>query len=88
MFQVTSGETTESFNTQASSFIKSLDVEQRQIILKDAKIPSVDIPEDTMVAMKVDMGIPWEKLKTMSRYLLNEKKEEKKRKRNNCVKVK
>jgi len=37
------------------------------VILPAQKIPSASIPEDALVAMKVDMGIPWEKLKTMSR---------------------
>ena len=68
MFKSTSGDSNQAFEAQTSSFVKSLDEEQRQNILKEANITSAKISEDMMVAMKVDMRVPWEKLKTMSRY--------------------
>ena len=70
MMKTTSGETTNAMVSQTAKLIKSCDVEKRKAILKSAKIPSADIPENTLVAMKVDMGIPWEKLKTMSRLVI------------------
>ena len=48
--------------------LKGFERKDRREILKTANITSVEISADAMVAMKVDMGIPWEKLKTMARY--------------------
>ena len=68
MVQSTSGKSTAAVTKQAGKFVKTLGLEQREEILKQANIPSVEISEENLVAMKVDMGIPWEKLKTMSRF--------------------
>jgi len=67
-----SGASKDAVSVQTGKLVKSFDVEQRTEIIKNAQIPSASIPEDALVAnalvaMKVDMGIPWEKLKTMSR---------------------
>ena len=55
-------------NVQAALFLKSTDAEQRQAILDEGNISPVEVNAKTMVAMKADMGIPWEKMKTISRY--------------------
>ena len=68
LFQTSSGSTEASVSIQAGKMVKFFDEETRSSILKEANISSVDICPETMIAMKVDMGIPWEKLKTMSRY--------------------
>lgn len=46
--------------TQTAHFIKSFDVQERENILKMANIKSSELDAETMVAMKVDLGIPWE----------------------------
>ena len=48
-------------------FMKTLSRDQRSQILKSAKISPIEIGAEEMVAMKVDLGIPWEKLKNMAR---------------------
>ena len=48
--------------------IKSFGKQERAEINKSSNIPNVEIGKQALVAMKVDLGIPWEKLKTMSRY--------------------
>ena len=53
---------------QAGKIIKSFGKQERAEIIKASNIPNIEIGKETMVAMKVDLGIPWEKLKTMSRY--------------------
>lgn len=55
-------------NIQAALFLKSTGAEQRQAILEEGNISPVEINAKTLVAMKADMGIPWEKMKTISRY--------------------
>ena len=40
-------------------------------ILKLANIPPFEVDTETMVAMKVGLGIPLEKLKNISRYEVN-----------------
>ena len=52
---------------QTGNLLKMFDETQRQRILEDAKIPNVELDAQTMVAMKVDLSIPWERLKTMAR---------------------
>ena len=44
-----------------------MDVEQRKSIISQSNISSIEMNEKTMVAMKVEIGIRWAKLKTMSR---------------------
>ena len=67
MIEITSGSSEDAVTEQTSKLISSIDFEKRQKILEKAKIPRAEIPENVMVAMKVDMFIPWEKIKTMSR---------------------
>jgi len=67
MVQTTSGSTDGAIITQTSKLIRSMDFEKRKKILEMSKIASVELSEEILVAMKVNMGIPWEKLKTMSR---------------------
>lgn len=63
-----SGSTKQSTIIQAGSLLKRFSQNDRNDILKQANIVSYEIDEESLVAMKVDMGIPWQKLKTMARY--------------------
>ena len=65
--KTSSGESTKSLVRQTASIIKSFAQEERNAILKKANISAVEITPEEMVALKSDMGIPWEKLKTVSR---------------------
>lgn len=67
MLQTTSGSSIDAKTAQTSKLLSTMDLECRQKILEKAKIPKAEISEDIMVAMKVDMSIPWEKMKTMSK---------------------
>ena len=51
---------------QAAHLIQSLGRGERGKILKLANILPSEVDAETMVAMKVDLGIPWEKLKNIS----------------------
>lgn len=62
-----SGGGAETLVTQTSKLVKSFTEEDKEKILSQADVfPSV-ISAETMIAMKVDLGIPWEKLKKMGR---------------------
>ena len=52
---------------QAAHLIQSFGQGKRENILKLANILPFEVDAETMVAMKVDLGIPWEKLKNISR---------------------
>jgi len=65
--QVSSGSSTAATGVQTRKIIKSLDEDTRRDILNEANIESIEIGPAQMVAMKSDLGIPWEKLKSMSR---------------------
>ena len=56
-----------SLTSQVGSLLKGVKMEQRSEILKMANIKPMEINAEEMVAMKVDLGIPWEKLKLMAR---------------------
>ena len=58
-------------SVQSGNFVKSLDQDTRLNILKIGNIPPVEISPEHMVAMKVDLAISWEKLKTISRYFVH-----------------
>lgn len=63
----TSGHSEEASAIQTSKLVTSIEDEKRHDILEKAGIyPAVITPEN-MVAMKADLGIPWEKLKCMAR---------------------
>ena len=65
--QNTSGHSEETSAIQTSKLVTSTEDEKRHNILEKAGIsPGVITPEN-MVAKKVDLGIPWEKLKCMAR---------------------
>ena len=51
---------------QAAHLIQSFGRGERGKILKLANILPSEVDAETMVAMKVDLGIPWEKLKNIS----------------------
>ena len=52
---------------QAAHLIQSFGRGERENILKLASILPSEVDAKTMVTMKVDFGIPWEKLKNISR---------------------
>lgn len=53
--------------TQTAKLVKSFEGEEKEAILKKAKIATPEITAEQMIAMKIDIGIPWEKLKKLSR---------------------
>jgi len=69
--QESSGKSTAATGVQTRKIIQSLDEDTRRDILNEANIDSIEIGPQQMVAMEVDLGIPWEKLKCMSRYKIN-----------------
>ena len=56
ILQVSSGTSKEAALVQTGKLVKSFDTKQRQEIRETANIPSVSIPEDALVAMKVDIS--------------------------------
>ena len=66
-----SGISNEAVSVQAGKLVKSFDQDTRLNILKIANIPPVEISPEHMIAMKVDLAIPWKKLKTISRYFVH-----------------
>ena len=65
--ETSSGSSEAAFNRQTGVFMKTLNRGQRSQILKSAEIIPIEIGAEEMVAMKVDLGIPWEKVKNMAR---------------------
>ena len=65
--KTSSGESTKSLVKQTASIVKSFAEEERNAILRKTNISAVEITPEEMVTLKSDMGIPWEKLKTVSR---------------------
>ena len=61
------GSSKDDLAVQTGSLLKSYGEKERELILKTSQIKSIEILPKTMVAMKLDMGIPWEKMKTMAR---------------------
>ena len=66
--RISTGTSNTSLVEQTASLVKSFGENERQKILKKANISAVEITPEEMVALKANMGVPWEKLKTMSRY--------------------
>jgi len=56
-------------NVQAALFLNSASATERQAILDEGNISPVELNAKTMVAMKADMCLPWEKMKTISRFI-------------------
>ena len=52
---------------QTSRLLKSFEEDHRKNILMKADMVVADIAPKELVAMKVDMGIPWEKVKRIAR---------------------
>ena len=67
--KICSGESKTSLLEQTAPLIKVFSQEDRRDILRKAKISITETTPEEMVALKADMGMPWEKLKTMSRYV-------------------
>ena len=65
------GNSSDAVATQTGKLFNSFDEATRSDILSAGNIPSATISPKHMVAMKVDLGIPWEKLKTIARYFSN-----------------
>ena len=63
----TCGNTEKASLVQTSKLLKSFEEDHRKNILMKDSIVVADIPPKEMVAMKVDMGIPWEKVKCIAR---------------------
>ncbi|XP_047130965.1 V(D)J recombination-activating protein 1-like [Hydra vulgaris] len=68
-FETVAGNSCDSSISQTSKLLLSFEPDQRQSILSNTKLNHTKISANVMVAMKTDMGIPWEKLKVMSRWL-------------------
>ena len=54
---------------QTGELLKTLSKVERMEILKKGGIDSPHIDAEKLVAMKSDLGLSWEKMKTMARYL-------------------
>ena len=63
----TSGHSEEASAIQTSKLVTSIEDEKRHENLEKAGIYRTVITPRNMVAMKADLGIPWEKLKCMAR---------------------
>ena len=68
--EISTGGSSNSLVEQASKLVKTFPETDREIILRQANVPSPQISAEAMISMKVDIGIPWEKLKKMGRYKL------------------
>ena len=65
--EFSAGSSNNSLELQTGKLLKSFGDEEQRKIVVEANISPVEIDAEQMVAMKVDLGIPWEKPKTMSR---------------------
>ena len=65
--QLATGGGKQAMINQTSKLITSLTPDDKNKILKKAKIASTDISAEAMVAMKANLGIPWEKLIKLGR---------------------
>ncbi|XP_047134470.2 V(D)J recombination-activating protein 1 [Hydra vulgaris] len=63
--EIVSGTSTDSVCSQSSKLLKSFPSETREKILTNLNIEGVAISATKMVAMKADLGLPWEKLKNI-----------------------
>ena len=52
---------------QSSVLLKSFEEEERKEILQNVNNGVTQITAEEMLDLKSDMGLPWEKIKTMSR---------------------
>ena len=65
--QTSAGSSKASILVQTKKLIKSFNEDGRRYILIAANISPHEISAEEFVAMKADIGVPWEKLKTMAR---------------------
>ncbi|XP_065667077.1 uncharacterized protein LOC136087630 isoform X2 [Hydra vulgaris] len=66
-FETLAGNLNDAVANQTSKLLNSLSQDTRHSILDNAGLNHSEISASVMVAMKTDMGVPWEKLKIMSR---------------------
>ena len=52
---------------QTGFFVRSFGVDERRTILKEAGISQASIGAKEMVAMKSNLGLPWERMKALNR---------------------
>ncbi|XP_065663349.1 uncharacterized protein LOC136085802 isoform X2 [Hydra vulgaris] len=67
--KVVSGTSNDAICCQSSKLLNSFQAESKGLILDNLNTERVVISATNMVAMKADLCIPWEKLKTISRWL-------------------
>ena len=65
----TAGPSTSSFVTQTANLVKDLG-EEKGNDFEEADIQSSSITAEGLVALKADLGSPWKKLRTMSRFII------------------
>ena len=65
--QSVAGPSRDSMILQTGLLVKSFDSSERKKILEMAKIKRVQIDAKSLVAMKADLSMPWDKMKAMSR---------------------
>ena len=63
------GSSRESMMLQTGLLVKTFNLDERKNILEMAKIERSFIDAESVVAMKADLSMPWEKMKAMSRWL-------------------
>ena len=63
----TCGNTEKASLVETSKLLNSFEEDHRKNILMKAGIVAAGITPEEIVAMKLDMGIPWEKIKCMAR---------------------
>ena len=66
-FNHTAGSSQNSKICLTAVMLKPYDNEEANNILKKANIGRMDLNAEEMIALKADIGIPWNKLKTMTR---------------------
>ena len=66
-FSNTCRNTEQASAVQTSKLLKSFEEDHRKNILMKADILAAGITPEEIVFMKVDLGIPWEKAKSMAR---------------------
>ena len=57
------------FKWQIHLLIKNFNLTERKKLLEMSKINCVEIDAKSLVAMKADLSMPWDKMKAMSRWL-------------------
>lgn len=65
---LTSGTSSNAIVKQTAKLVKGFNFDEKQKIMKSANLPSASISAEALISMKVDLGIPWEKLNKMGRY--------------------